>query len=375
MIQFQSDTIYFENAITFRCGKAIKKWWLAYETHGKLNRDKSNAILICHALNASQHIAGSFSALGLEAKFPIPDIGWWDNFIGPDKAIDTNKFFVIGINNIGSCFGSLGPMHLDPDTGTHYGSSFPLVTVEDWVDTQAKLIDHLGIGTLAAVVGGSLGGMQSLAWTIQYPGRVRKSIVIASAPNLTAENIGFNEIARRAIVTDPDFHGGNYYTKNVIPTRGLRIARMLGHITYLSNDAMNERFGRSLIDNSDLKCPGQEVEFQIQSYLRYQSDKFATYFDANSYLLITKALDYFDPACNYDGILKFAFRCVQSQYLVISFSTDWRFSPQRSKEIVKALLDNRVDVSYVEINAPHGHDAFLMDDISYHTTVRKFLNN
>jgi homoserine O-acetyltransferase len=285
--------------------------------------------------------------------------------VGPGKPVDTDEFFVIGVNNLGSCFGSTGPMHDNPDSGRIYGADFPVVTVEDWVHAQARLLDQLGIGQLAAVLGGSLGGMQALSWTLQYPERVAHAVVVASAPNLNAENIAFNEVARRAIVTDPDFHGGNFYAKGVVPKRGLRIARMIGHITYLSDDVMNEKFGRQLREGLDLKYSTQEVEFQIESYLRYQGDKFADYFDANTYLLITRALDYFDPAKACDGDLSQAFQKARAKFLLVSFTTDWRFSPQRSREIVKALLDNRLEVSYAEIDAPHGHDAFLLTDARY----------
>jgi homoserine O-acetyltransferase/O-succinyltransferase len=357
------QSMVFEAALPLRSGASIRGYSLAYETYGTLNADRSNAVLVCHALNASHHVAGVYEG---QAKSE----GWWDSMIGPGKAVDTNQFFVIGVNNLGSCFGSTGPMHSNPDTAKAYGADFPVVTVEDWVDAQARLLDAMGIQTLAAVLGGSLGGMQALSWTLQYPQRVAHAVVVASAPNLTAENIAFNEVARRAIVTDPDFHGGNFYDHGVIPKRGLRIARMIGHITYLSDDVMNEKFGRQLKDAvldsaSGYKYSTQDVEFQIESYLRYQGDKFAEYFDANTYLLITRALDYFDPASAFGGNLSQALAKAQSKFLVVSFTTDWRFSPKRSREIVKALLDNQRVVSYAEIDAPHGHDAFLLDDPRY----------
>jgi homoserine O-acetyltransferase len=319
--------------------------------------------------------------------------------IGPGKPVDTDRFFVIGINNLGSCFGSTGPMHVNPDTGRIYGADFPVVTVEDWVNAQARLLDGLGIQQLAAVMGGSLGGMQALSWTLQYPQRVRHAVVVASAPNLTAENIAFNEVARRAIVTDPDFHGGHFYQHGVVPKRGLRIARMIGHITYLSDDVMNEKFGRQLRNGLVRAAAGpsqggtapsegsgaqrsvgaylyttQDIEFQIESYLRYQGDKFSEYFDANTYLLITRALDYFDPAKRTNGNLTKALAPASARFLLVSFSTDWRFSPTRSREIVKALLDNRRDVSYAEIDAPHGHDAFLLDDARYLGVVGSYFD-
>jgi homoserine O-acetyltransferase len=364
--------LHFEAPLSLRSGASIRAYDLAFETYGTLNADKSNAVLICHALNASHHVAGIYTDQ------PKSE-GWWDSMIGPGKPLDTHRFFVIGVNNLGSCFGSTGPMHIDPDStdGQIYGADFPVVTVEDWVEAQARLLDQLGITTLAAVMGGSLGGMQALAWTLQYPDRVRRAVVVASAPNLTAENIAFNEVARRAITTDPDFHGGHFYRHGVVPKRGLRIARMIGHITYLSDDVMNAKFGRQLrhavqdaAASTDYRYSTQEVEFQIESYLRYQGDKFADYFDANTYLLITRALDYFDPARKFGGSLTQALARARSKFLLISFVTDWRFAPSRSRELVKALLDNQRDVSYAEIDAPHGHDAFLLDDARYHGVLR-----
>ena len=360
----------FEAALPLQSGASIRDYALSYETYGELNVDKSNAVLICHALNASHHVAGVYAG---EDKSE----GWWNNMIGPGKPVDTDKFFVIGVNNLGSCFGSTGPMHINPDTDLVYGADFPVMTVEDWVDAQARLLDALGIVQLAAVMGGSLGGMQALSWTLQHPERVKHAVVVASAPNLTAENIAFNEVARRAIVTDPDFHEGHFYRHGVIPKRGLRIARMIGHITYLSDDVMNEKFGRQLREAVTSNATGyrystQDVEFQIESYLRYQGDKFSEYFDANTYLLITRALDYFDPAREHGGDLSAALARARCKFLLVSFSTDWRFSPSRSREVVKALLDNQRDVSYAEIDAPHGHDAFLLDDARYMNVVRSY---
>ena len=367
------QSMLFEAPLALQSGASIRAYQLAYETYGSLNADKSNAVLICHALNASHHVAGVYE--GQEKSE-----GWWDNMIGPGKPVDTNRFFVIGVNNLGSCFGSTGPMHTHPDTGEVYGADFPVVTVEDWVDAQARLLDGLGIQTLAAVMGGSLGGMQALSWALRYPSRVAHAVVVASAPNLTAENIAFNEVARRAIVTDPDFHGGHFYKHGVVPQRGLRIARMIGHITYLSDDVMNEKFGRELRDAVTHNASGyryttQDIEFQIESYLRYQGDKFSEYFDANTYLLITRALDYFDPARTLGGNLSAAMAQATCKFLLVSFTTDWRFSPARSREMIRALLDNKRDVSYAEIDAPHGHDAFLLDDVRYMNVVRSYFDN
>ncbi len=364
------QSMHFAAALPLQSGAAIRDYALSYETYGALNADKSNAVLICHALNASHHVAGVYEGQDKSE-------GWWDNMIGPGKPVDTNHFFVIGVNNLGSCFGSTGPMHVNPDTGKVYGADFPVMTVEDWVNAQARLLNVLGIQTLAAVMGGSLGGMQALSWALQYPQRVRHAVVVASAPNLNAENIAFNEVARRAIVTDPEFHGGHFYEHGVVPKRGLRIARMIGHITYLSDDVMNEKFGRQLREAVVGSATGyhystQGVEFQIESYLRYQGDKFSEYFDANTYLLITRALDYFDPARAFGGDLTAALAQAACKFLMVSFSTDWRFSPSRSREMVKALVANRHDVSYAEIDAPHGHDAFLLDDARYVGVVRAY---
>lgn len=357
--------MHFDEPLPLQSGGSIADYDLAFETYGQLNADKSNAIVVCHALNASHHVAGSYEGQ------PKSE-GWWDNMIGPGKPVDTDKFFVIGINNLGSCFGSTGPMHTNPATGKPYGADFPVVTVEDWVDAQARLLDRLGIQTLAAVLGGSLGGMQALSWSLRYPERMRHAVVVASAPNLNAENIAFNEVARRAIVTDPDFNGGHFYEHGVVPARGLRIARMVGHITYLSDDVMNQKFGRQLRDGLKLKYSTQDVEFQIESYLRYQGEKFSGYFDANTYLLITRALDYFDPARSHDGDLTRALAVAKAHFLLVSFTTDWRFAPARSREIVKSLLENNRDVSYAEIDAPHGHDAFLLDDPRYMSVMRSY---
>ena len=354
----------FDTPLALKSGAVMPSYSLRYETYGALNADRSNAILVCHALNASHHVAGWY------ADDP-KDIGWWDNLIGPGKPVDTDKFFVIGVNNLGGCHGSTGPASPNPATGRPWGADFPVVTVEDWVAAQARLADALGIRHFAAVLGGSLGAMQALQWAIAYPDRLRNALVIAAAPNLSAQNIAFNEVARQAITTDPDFHGGDYYAHGVVPRRGLRLARMLGHITYLSDDAMAEKFGRALREG-EVKF-GFDVEFEIESYLRYQGDKFSTYFDANTYLRITKALDYFDPALTHAGSLSAALKHVAARFLVVSFTSDWRFSPARSREIVQALLDNNLDVSYAEIDAPHGHDAFLMDDPRYHGLIRAYL--
>jgi homoserine O-acetyltransferase len=359
------QTASFTGPLRLSSGAVIDAYDLVYETYGRLNADRSNAVLVCHALNASHHVAGHYAG-------EPGNVGWWDNMIGPGKPLDTNRYFVVGVNNLGGCHGSTGPLSINPKTGKPWGADFPVVTVEDWVATQAQLADRLGIRCFAAVMGGSLGAMQALAWTYRYPERVRHALVIACAPNLSAQNIAFNEVARQAIITDPDFRDGHYYDGGARPTRGLRVARMIGHITYLSDDEMASKFGRQLKNGK----PGYsfDTEFEIESYLRHQGRKFSEYFDANTYLRITKALDYFDPALEHGGNLAKALAPAQAKFLVISFTTDWRFSSQRSREIVKALLDNRDDVTYAEINAPHGHDAFLLEDARYHRLVAAYFD-
>ena len=347
-------------------GQTLPRFDLMIETYGELNAEKSNAVLICHALSGNHHVAGYHTA---EDKYP----GWWDSMVGPGKPIDTERFFVVGLNNLGGCHGTTGPLSENPATGQDYGADFPVVTVKDWVKSQAMLADALGIAQWAAVVGGSLGGMQALQWTIDYPNRVANALVIASAPKLSAQNIAFNDVARQAILTDPDFNEGHYAQVDKIPTRGLRIARMMGHITYLAEDGLGEKFGRDL--RSDGYQYGYGVEFEIESYLRYQGDKFAGRFDANTYLLMTKALDYFDPAAEYGHNLQKALKDVQAKFFVASFSTDWRFSPERSKELVKALIAARKPVQYIEVQSNHGHDAFLMEDDAYIRAVAAYMNN
>ena len=364
------QSMHFAAPLGLASGAVLSDYTLVYETYGTLNAARSNAVLVCHALNASHHVAGTYAGQDKSE-------GWWDNLIGPGKPLDTDRFFVVGVNNPGSCFGSTGPTSPNPDPaagGRTYGSDFPVVTVEDWVDAQARLVDALGITTLAAVIGGSLGGMQALDWSLRYPERLRQCIAIATAPNLSAQNIAFNEVARRAIVTDPEFFAGHYAEHDAIPRRGLRVARMIGHITYLSDDAMEAKFGRDLLQGT-LGYSTQDVEFQIEAYLRHQGDKFSEYFDANTYLLITRALDYFDPARAHGGDLTATFAKACCKFQIVSFSTDWRFAPARSREIVKALVDNQLDVSYAEIAAPHGHDAFLLDDARYHGVLRACFGN
>jgi homoserine O-acetyltransferase len=361
------QAMHFAEPLRLQSGASIGDYTLMYETYGTLNADKSNAVLICHALNASHHVAGTY------ADQPKSQ-GWWDNMVGPGKPVDTNRFFVIGVNNLGSCFGSTGPMHTNPATGKPYGAAFPLLTVEDWVAAQARLADRLGIDCFAAVMGGSLGGMQALSWSIMFPDRLRHCIVIASTPKLSAQNIAFNDVARQAILTDPDYHGGDFYEHGVVPKNGLKVARMVGHITYLSNDDMAEKFGRKLRNAAETNDYAFDfgIDFEIESYLRYQGDKFSEYFDANTYLIITKALDYFDPARAHAGDLTKALEGTKAQFLLASFTTDWRFSPERSREIVEALVSNRRKVTYAEIDAPHGHDAFLLEDPRYLAVVRAY---
>jgi homoserine O-acetyltransferase len=362
----KSNTVEIKQSLKLDCGKTLNDFSLIYETYGRLNSEKSNAILICHALSGDHHAAGYYSD---EDKKP----GWWDSCIGPGKPFDTNKFFIVSLNNLGGCKGSTGPNSINKETGLEYGPDFPIVTVNDWVNSQKLLADYLEIDKWACVIGGSLGGMQALQWAISYPDKIKNSIIIAAAAKLSAQNIAFNEVARQAIITDPEFHNGRYNDFNVVPRRGLSIARMLGHITYLSDDSMRQKFGRDLREGK-LNF-GYDIDFQVESYLRYQAQAFVERFDANTYLLMTKALDYFDPAKEYSGDLSRAFKDTKSRFLVVSFTSDWRFSSSKSHEIVKSLIRARKNVSYSEIEANHGHDAFLMPIPEYLKVLRNFMEN
>ncbi|MDR9498020.1 MAG: homoserine O-acetyltransferase [Hydrogenovibrio sp.] len=359
------ETLHVTTPLDMVCGARLPQYDLTYETYGQLNADASNAVLICHALSGNHHVAGHYD----EEKSQ----GWWDQYIGPGKPIDTNRFFVVCSNNLGGCHGSSGPASINPETGDVFGPDFPIVTCKDWVNSQNVLRDYLGIDAWAAVIGGSMGGMQVMQWAMDYPDRLRHALVIAAAPKLSAQNIAFNEVARRAIMTDPEFHHGRFIEAGTTPKRGLALARMLGHLTYLSDDMMGSKFGRELREGK-LKY-NFDVEFQVESYLRYQGEKFATKqnFDANTYLLMTKALDYFDPAAEFDNSLAKALAQTTAKFLVISFTSDWRFSPKRSQEIVKALLDNDADVTYAEINSKHGHDAFLLPNAHYEGVFRAYM--
>lgn len=358
------QTLHIDTALSLESGRMLPAYDLVYETYGQLNQQASNAVLICHALSGDHHVAGYYT---MDDKKP----GWWDNIVGPGKAIDTNHFFVVCLNNLGGCKGTTGPTCINPETNTPYGPDFPVVTVNDWVKSQSILADNLNIEQWAAVVGGSLGGMQAMQWAISLPERLRHAVIIAAAPKLSAQNIAFNEVARTAIKADPDFHDGYYAVHDTLPRKGLGLARMLGHITYLSDEAMREKFGRELRHGSINY--GFDVEFQIESYLRYQSETFAEQFDANTYLLMTKALDYFDPAKPFNDDLNKAVSEIRAKCLVISFTTDWRFSPERSQEIVNALLSANKDVTYAEIEATQGHDAFLLPIPRYHEILKAYM--
>ncbi len=361
------QTFHFDEPLLLASGRSLKEYDLVVETYGTLNEEKNNAVLICHALSGDHHAAGYHSE---DDKKP----GWWDAYIGPGKPIDTDRFFVVSLNNLGGCNGSTGPGSINPDTGLAWGNDFPKLRVRDWVKSQARLADRLGIHQWAAVIGGSLGGMQAMRWSLEYPERLRSCVVIASAMKLTAQNIAFNETARQAILADPEFFDGDYLARNTYPKNGLAVARMIGHITYLSDDAMGKKFGRELKSGSFEQGKDKPVEFQVESYLRYQGDAFSQTFDANTYILMTKALDYFDLAREYEHDASKAFANAQCRFMVISFTTDWRFSPERSREIVNALMDANQPVSYAEIESNYGHDAFLLPNERYEQVFRQHMN-
>jgi homoserine O-acetyltransferase len=372
------EVYHFDEPLTLRSGKVLPAYDLVVETYGELNEQGSNAILICHALSGDHHAAGYHRQ---EDKKP----GWWDECIGPGKPIDTNLFYVVCLNNLGGCSGSTGPRSVNPQTGKYYGPDFPVVTVRDWVNSQVKLTDRLGIRKWAAVIGGSLGGMQVLRWAISYPDRLENAIAIATAPKLSAQNIAFNEVARQSITSDPNFHDGRYLDFDTSPKRGLMLARMVGHITYLSENALRNKFGKDADElgtgssnfGRDLRSGklsfGLDIDFQVESYLHYQGERFSENFDANTYLLMTKALDYFDPSVDYDGDLSKAFANSDCKFLLMSFSTDWRFPPERSRELVENLLQARREVSYLEVDADQGHDAFLLPIPRYVEAFRLYL--
>ena len=362
----ETKMLHFSEPLELECGKVLSEYDIAYETYGELNKAGNNAILICHALSGDQHAAGYHS---MEDRKP----GWWDSSIGPGKPIDTNHFYVVCLNNLGSCKGSSGPNTKRPGTDKYWGPDFPIVTVRDWVNSQHRLMLELNIDHWCAVIGGSLGGMQVMQWSIDYPDLIKYALVIAASPKLTAQNIAFNEVARQSIMSDPDFHEGHYLENNSVPRRGLMLARMLGHITYLSDDSMREKFGRELREGN--LSFGFDVDFQVESYLRYQGKSFVDRFDANTYLLMTKALDYFDPAKEYNHDLAATFSKATAKFMVMSFTSDWRFAPERSREIVKALLDAGKQVSYVEIESHQGHDAFLIPIPHYMNVFHSYMKS
>lgn len=367
--------LHFDEPLTLRSGRVLERYDLMVETYGTLNAARSNAILVCHALSGDHHAAGYYDPTN-----PKEKPGWWDCCIGPGKPFDTNRFFVVCLNNLGGCAGSTGPSSINPETGKPFGPDFPILTVRDWVNSQARLADHFGIERWAAVIGGSLGGMQVLRWAISHPKRLRHALVIAAAPRLSVQNIAFNEVARQSIMSDPDFHNGRYYDHGTYPRKGVTLARMVGHITYLSDALMSEKFGRNAsgrfgrdMSTGNLSF-GFDVDFEVQSYLQYKGETFSKNFDANTYLLMTKALDYFDPSVDYGGDLSRAFVDSECKFLVLSFSSDWRFSPERSREIVQVLLKARKEVSYLEVQADEGHDAFLLPIPRYLAALRGYMN-
>ena len=352
-----AQQVVIEKPLTLACGIVLPSHTLVYETYGTLNKNNTNAMLICHALSGNHHAAG----IDQETS----QVGWWDHYIGPGKAIDTNKFYVVCVNNIGSCFGSTGPTSINPENGKVWGADFPPLRARDWVESQKLLMEYLQIDCWAAVIGGSLGGMQALQWSVSYPDWVEHCVIVAAAPSLTAQNIAFNEIAPQAIYADPDWRDGSYLVASAQPTTGMALARMVGHLTYMSADRMSDRFGRDLRSGSFAPDSSEAPLFEVESYLRYQGEQFSTRFDANTYILMTRALDRFNIADKANGDLNKALSEVRSDYLVISFSTDWRFAPKRSRELVDALVANGNAVSYANIESDGGHDAFLLENDDY----------
>lgn len=366
-----SETTRFDDGLTLECGETIAPLDVAYCTYGRLSPAKDNAILICHALTGDQYVAGRHPVTGKD--------GWWTRLVGPGKPVDTDQYFVICANVLGGCMGSTGPKSLRED-GERWGTSFPPITVRDMVKAQARLITHLGIDRLFAVIGGSMGGMQAIEWVVTYPNRVFSALPIATSPYHSAQNIAFNEVSRQAISADPDWHDGRYWAHDVVPARGLAVARMVAHITYVSEKAMTRKFGRRTRRNPAASLEGAQLPaaffseiFEVESYLRHQGSSFVQRFDANSYLTITRALDYFDLAADHDGDLSKAFKNCTTRFCVVSFSSDWLFPTSQSRALARALNQAGVNVSFVEIESDRGHDAFLLDEPDFERTIRGFL--
>ena len=347
------------------CQQDLAPFTVAYQTYGELNADKSNAILICHALTGDQHVASTHPVTGKE--------GWWSTLIGPGKPVDTTRYFIICANILGGCMGSTGPASIDPKSGQCYGVNFPVITIRDMVNAQVRLIDHMGIDKLFSIIGGSMGGMQVLEWASRHKDRFVTAMPIATAPWHTAQNIAFHEVGRQAVMADPEWHGGNYTAFGTRPARGLAVARMAAHITYLSEQALQDKFGRGLQDRN-ARSFSFDADFKIESYLRHQGSTFVDRFDANSYLYITRAMDYFDLEAENGGKLATAFQGTKAQFCVISFTSDWLYPTRDSRAIVKALNAVAANVSFVELDSDKGHDAFLLEEAEFFATVRGFLN-
>lgn len=345
-------------------GVKLGPWQIAYETYGELNVDKSNAIVICHALTGDQYVASTNPVTGKP--------GWWELMVGPGRPVDTNHYFVICANVLGGCLGTTGPATMNPQTGVPYGLDLPVITIRDMVRAQARLVDYLGIDTLFAVMGGSMGGMQVLQWAVSYPERVFAAVPIAAAARHTSQNIAFHEVGRQAIMADPNWWQGTYIQEGVRPTKGLAVARMAAHVTYMSDESLHQKFGRNLQDRDNLTF-GFDADFQIESYLRHQGMTFVDRFDANSYLYVTRAMDYFDLADQFDGALPQAFAGTNTRFCVMSFTSDWLFPTSESRQVVKALNAAAANVSFVEIESDRGHDSFLLDVPEMFETIRGFL--
>ena len=364
-MKITSEKISFKDSLILQSGHVLSGFDLMTETYGELNSDKSNAVLVCHAFSGNHHAAG------IKAGENKP--GWWDEIIGDGKTIDTKKFFVVSLNNLGGCHGSSGPTSIAAESGQPYGANFPEVSVSDWVETQKLLADHFGINCWEMVAGGSLGGMQALQWAVSYPSRIKKAAIIAASSKISTQNIALNEVAREIIKKDENFHNGDYLSKGASPKKGLKAARMLGHITYLSESNMSKRFGRKLQDPENKM--DADVNYEVENYLQYKGEQFAKTFDANSYILMTKAMDSFDPAKDFDDDLMTCLQNAQAKLLIASFDSDWLFPKEYGLDIQMSAIKAGINSTYIELEGDYGHDSFIFHSDRYSNALKNFLNS